>query len=112
MWRAYNAHPAREGRSSMNVDHYRDMAEHFRRLAEVEPLATLRRHLKRLAEQHDQMAAELEQQTSPPIAADWVVTQAHASASLSPCAGEPTAAGISIGGLSSLQREPSLRQKW
>jgi hypothetical protein len=54
----------------MNMDHYRDMAEHFRRLAEIEPLATLRRHLKRLAEQHGQRAAELEQQTSPPIAAD------------------------------------------
>jgi hypothetical protein len=54
----------------MNVDHYRDMAEHFRALAEVEPLATLRRHLKRLAVQHDEMAADLEQQASPTIAAD------------------------------------------
>jgi hypothetical protein len=50
----------------MNVDHYRDMAEHFRRLAEVEPLATLRRHLKRLAEQHGQRAAELETLPSEP----------------------------------------------
>ena len=54
----------------MNVDHYRDMAEHFRVLAELEPLPSLRRHLKRLAAQHGQRAAELEQPTSPPIAAD------------------------------------------
>lgn len=54
----------------MNVDHYRDMAEHFRVLAELEPLPSLRRHLKRLAAQHDQMAAELEQQASQKIAAD------------------------------------------
>jgi hypothetical protein len=54
----------------MNVDHYRDMAEHFRVLAELEPLPSLRRHLKRLAEQHDQMAAKLEEQASSPIVAD------------------------------------------
>jgi hypothetical protein len=52
------------------VEHYRDMAEHFRVLAELEPLASLRRHLRRLAAQHDEMAADLEQQASQKIAAD------------------------------------------
>jgi uncharacterized protein YdcH (DUF465 family) len=36
------------------------MAEHFRTLAEIEPLASLRRHLTRLAAQHDEMADDLE----------------------------------------------------
>jgi hypothetical protein len=56
----------------MNVEHYRDMAAHFRTLAEVEPLASLRRHLKRLAAQHEEMAQDLEQ-ASPTIAAERVV---------------------------------------
>jgi len=47
----------------LNVDHYREMAEHFRVLAELEPLPSLRRHLRRLAEQHDEMASELENAT-------------------------------------------------
>ena len=48
----------------MNAEHYREMAEHFRVLAELETLPSLRRHLRRLAAEHDQMAAELEQQGS------------------------------------------------
>lgn len=44
----------------IRAEHYRDMAAHFRCLAETEPLATLRRHLRRLAGQHDEMAAKLE----------------------------------------------------
>jgi hypothetical protein len=44
----------------LRVQHYRDMAVHFRSLAEIEPLASLRRHLRRLAEQHDELAARLE----------------------------------------------------
>ena len=42
------------------AEHYRDMATHFRSLADSEPLASLRRHLRRLAMQHDEMAADLE----------------------------------------------------
>jgi hypothetical protein len=53
-----------------SAGHYRDMAEHFRTLAEIEPLASLRRHLKRLAAQHDEMAEELEQQDVQTIAAE------------------------------------------
>lgn len=42
------------------AEHYRDMAAHFRSLAGIEPLASLRRHLRRLAAQHDEVAAHLE----------------------------------------------------
>jgi hypothetical protein len=38
----------------LRAEHYRDMAPHFRTLADVEPLASLRRHLQRLAAQHDE----------------------------------------------------------
>jgi hypothetical protein len=44
----------------MNAEHYREMAAHFRTLAEVEPLASLRRHLQRLAAEHEEVAADLE----------------------------------------------------
>jgi hypothetical protein len=54
----------------MTGEHYRDMAEHLRVLAELEPLPSLRRHLRRLAQQHDEMAADLEQQDSRAIAAE------------------------------------------
>jgi hypothetical protein len=30
-------------------EHYREMAARFRQMADIEPLASLRRHLKRLA---------------------------------------------------------------
>ncbi len=43
-----------------SAEQYRDMAAHFRTLAELEPLASLRRHLRRLAAQHDEVAANLE----------------------------------------------------
>jgi len=42
------------------ADYYRIMATHFRSLADVEPLASLRRHLRWLAVQHDEMAADLD----------------------------------------------------
>jgi hypothetical protein len=42
------------------VEHYRKMAARFRQMAEIEPLASLRRHLRRLAAQHDEIAAEME----------------------------------------------------
>ena len=43
-----------------HAQHYRELAERFRLLAETEPLASLRRHLWRLAAQHDELAASLE----------------------------------------------------
>lgn len=49
----------REG-ARLRAEHCRDMAARFRSLAEIEPLASLRRHLRRLAAQHDDMATELE----------------------------------------------------
>jgi hypothetical protein len=52
------------------VEHHRDKAEHFRVLAELEQLPSLRRHLRRLAAQHDEMAAELALQANQKIAAD------------------------------------------
>ena len=42
------------------AQHYRDMAAHFRSLAETEPLASLRRHLRRLAAQHEEVANRIE----------------------------------------------------
>lgn len=44
----------------LRAEHYRDMARRFRLLADVEPLHSLRRHLRRVAAQHDVMASELE----------------------------------------------------
>jgi len=44
----------------LRSEHYRDMAVHFRALAETEPLTSLRRHLRRLAAQHDELAADME----------------------------------------------------
>jgi hypothetical protein len=43
------------------AEHYRDMAAHFRSLAETESLASLRRHLRQLAAQHEEVAAGLEE---------------------------------------------------
>jgi hypothetical protein len=44
-----------------DAEHYRELAAHFRLLAETEPLASLRWHLRRLAAQHDDAAADLEE---------------------------------------------------
>jgi hypothetical protein len=46
--------------AGFRVAHLRDMAAHFRSLASLEPLESLRRHLRRLAAQHDEAAANLE----------------------------------------------------
>ena len=43
-----------------SAEQYREMAAHFRALAEVETLPSLRRHLLRLAAEHDEVAEELE----------------------------------------------------
>jgi hypothetical protein len=47
-------------RAPLRVQHYRDIAVHLRSLAEIEPLAGLRRHLRRLAAQHYALAERLE----------------------------------------------------
>lgn len=47
-----------------DAEHYRALAMHFRSLAETEPLPGLRRHLRQLAAEHDQVAAGLEETRS------------------------------------------------
>src|SRR5438045_8419245 len=44
----------------LRAEHYRDMAAHLCALADAEPLASLRRHVRRLAAQRDEAAVELE----------------------------------------------------
>jgi hypothetical protein len=44
--------------------HYREQAAHFRSLAEMEPLASLRRHLLGLVRQYEELAASAEVQAS------------------------------------------------
>ena len=46
------------------AQHQRDMAAEFRVLAELEPVASLRRQLERLAARHDQLAVDLERPQS------------------------------------------------
>ena len=43
----------------LRADHYRDMTTQLRALADAETLSSLRRHLRRLAAQHEEMAGEL-----------------------------------------------------
>jgi hypothetical protein len=45
--------------AKLQAEQYRDMAAHFRSLADREPLASLRWHLRWLAALHDDAAAEL-----------------------------------------------------
>jgi hypothetical protein len=56
-----------------DAEHYRELAAHFRSLADTEPLPGLRRHLRQLAAEHDKVAAGLEEPQSdeaePPRAA-------------------------------------------
>ena len=47
-----------------DAKHYRDMAAHFRSLADTEPLPALRWHLRQLAAQFDEAAADLEEPQS------------------------------------------------
>src|SRR5438045_6711350 len=54
----------------LRAEHYRDMAAHFRALADAEPLASLRRHLRRLAAQRDEAAVELEAAASDSVPED------------------------------------------
>ena len=53
-----------------DAEHYRGLAARFRSLADIEPLAGFRWHLRRLAAQHDEVAADLEEaQSEEPDAA-------------------------------------------
>jgi len=52
-WRINMPHGAR-----LRAEHYRNKAAQFRELAEIEHLPSLRRHLRRLAAQHDKAAAD------------------------------------------------------
>jgi hypothetical protein len=53
-----------------DAEHYRELAAHFRSMADTEPLPGLRRHLRQLAAQHDQVAADLDEaQSEEPDAA-------------------------------------------
>ena len=49
-----------QARARVRAEHYREIATRFRLMADVEPLASLRRHLRRLAAQHDELAAGFE----------------------------------------------------
>ena len=49
-----------QDRVRLRAEQCREIALRFRRMAEIEPLASLRRHLLRLAEQHDDLAARSE----------------------------------------------------
>ena len=44
----------------LRAEHHREIATRFRLMAEMESLASLRRDLRRLAAQHDELAAGLE----------------------------------------------------
>jgi hypothetical protein len=49
----YIEHAAR-----MQADHYLEVAARLRLMADIEPLASVRRHLRWLAVQHDEVAAQ------------------------------------------------------
>ena len=44
-----------------DAEHDRELAAHFRSLADTEPLPGLRRHFRQLAAQHDEVAEGLEE---------------------------------------------------
>lgn len=47
-----------ENSAHLRAAHYREEAARFRALADREPLAKMRRHLQRLAEEYDRLAAD------------------------------------------------------
>jgi hypothetical protein len=60
-----------EHSARVQAQHYRELAAQFRLMADVEPLASVRRHLRWLAAQYDEMAEELETpQANPTMPAD------------------------------------------
>ena len=46
------------------ADHHREVAAQFRSLAAIEPSDSLRQHLQRIAERHDELAAGCERRDS------------------------------------------------
>jgi hypothetical protein len=60
-----------EHSARVQAQHYRELAAQFRLMADIEPLAGVRRHLRWLAAQYEEMAQELETpQASQTIPAD------------------------------------------
>ena len=51
-----------EHAARQRADQHREQAAHFRSLAEMEPLASLRRHLLGLVRQYEELAASAEVQ--------------------------------------------------
>ena len=49
-----------ENSARMRATHYREEAARFCSMAELEPLPSLRRHLRALAREYDKMAANLD----------------------------------------------------
>jgi hypothetical protein len=49
-----------ENSARLRAAHYREEAARFRALADLEPLAQMRRHLRRLAEDYERLAADAE----------------------------------------------------
>jgi len=49
----YIEHSAR-----VQAEHYREVAARLRLMADIEPLASVRRHLRWLAAQHDELAVQ------------------------------------------------------
>jgi hypothetical protein len=47
-----------ENSARLRAAHYREEAERFRSMAELEPVAALRRHLATLVRQYEQLAAD------------------------------------------------------
>jgi hypothetical protein len=47
-----------ENSARLRAAHYREEAARFRALADREPLAQMRRHLRRLADEYDRLAAD------------------------------------------------------
>jgi hypothetical protein len=47
-----------ENSARLRAAHYREEADRFRAMAELEPVAALRRHLATLARQYEQLAAD------------------------------------------------------
>ena len=61
-----------EDAARVQEDHYREVAARLRLMADIEPLASLRRHLRQLAAQHDEVAAGLEEPQSDEAGAPGV----------------------------------------
>jgi hypothetical protein len=60
-----------EHSARVQAAHYRATAAQFRAMADIEQLAGMRRHLRSLAAQYDEMAEELETpQANPTMPAD------------------------------------------